>query len=321
MNRHVLITGARGYLGGRLVVALAENAALRLTGTTRHAAEKPTGWPDGVALTILDPSSADPDALAHGLASIDTVIHLAAPNEIVSARDPVEALVGAGVASLKLLLAARRAGCRRFVYLSTIHVYGSPLEGRITEERLPKPVHPYAIGHRTAEDFVLAAHAKRDIEGVVLRLSNGIGAPAWPGVDRWSLIGNELCREAVTHGRVTLRSSGLQWRDFILLRDFVTAIGHVVALPAEKLGDGLFNLGGRLPLRMIDVAELVAARAGLLLGKDIPIVRPLPAADEHWPEIDFAIDRIAATGFTPSPAANLAHEIDATLALCRTTWA
>jgi len=317
MAQTILITGAKGYLGGRLVVALADDSALILIGTTRNVPTAPPGWPQSSRLVRLDPLLQDRHELEAALQGVDMVVHLSAPNEVVSANDPGEALVATGLASLKLLVAAKSAGCRRFVYLSTIHVYGTPLQGRISEIDLPRPLHPYAIAHRAAEDYVLAAQARREIEGVVLRLSNGIGAPAWPTVDRWTLIGNEFCRQAIREGRIALHTTGLQWRDFILLRDFTAALRHVIGLPAAALGDGLFNLGGRLPLRIIDVAEIVGQRAREMFGKDIAITRAPAATDESWPEIDYSIERIAATGFVPSPRAALDAEIDATLAVCR----
>lgn len=320
MTRTVLITGARGYLGGRLVLGLADDPETQIVGTTRGEPAPPAGWPAACPFIRLDPLTQEVAAIAAALRGVDTIIHLAAANEIVSGADPVEALMSTGIAGLKLLRAAQSAGCSRFILLSTIHVYGSPLQGRITETDLPKPLHPYAIAHRTAEDFVLAAHARREIEGVVLRLSNGIGAPAWPTVDRWTLIGNDLCRQAVETGRVVLRSSGLQWRDFIMLGDFVEAVRHMIALDPERLGDGLFNLGGRLPLRMLDVARVVARRASALEGRDIALEHAPPAPGESWPELDYAIDRIVATGFVPSPPSALDAEIDATLALCRAAF-
>jgi UDP-glucose 4-epimerase len=257
------------------------------------------------------------DALVSAMRGVDVVVHLAAPNEIVCNRDPVEALLSGGIGCLKLLRAARKVECRRFIFLSTIHVYGSPLIGRIVETNLPNPLHPYAIVHRTAEDFVLAAHAKGEMEGVVLRLSNGIGAPAWATVDRWTLIGNDLCQQAISNNCVVLKSSGLQWRDFIMLRDFVQALNLMIEVPPKALNDGLFNLGGRLPLRMIDIAELVAQRASAMLDRQIDVRRETAPPNENWSSVDYAIDRIAIAGFAPSPQAQLANEIDETLALCR----
>lgn len=317
----VLITGARGYLGGRLIQGLAVDPRIRVVGTSRNRTAHPAGWPTNAQLICVDPSVEGEAAIAAALTGVDTVIHLAAPNEIESVEDPVGSLTTGAVGSLKLLRSARAASCRRFIFLSTIHVYGSPLKGKIIETDAANPVHPYAIVHRTAEDFLRAAQMKKEIEGVVLRLSNAIGAPAWPDVNRWSLIGNDLCRQAVTQGRIVLKSSGLQWRDFILVRDFVSAVRHMLDVPAQALGDGLFNLGGRLPLRIIDVAETVARRASALLGREIPVIRAPESPGESWEKIDFSIDRIAAAGFQPSPASDLDGEIDATLRLCRTGFA
>ena len=321
MTRRLMVTGATGYLGGRLVQHLAADASIRVVGTTRRAPSRPKGWPEGADLVRLDPQIADEGAIAEAMSGTDTLIHLALPNEIESANDPVGSLQSGGVGSLKLLRAARAAGCRRFIFLSTIHVYGAPLQGRVVEADSANPTHPYAVVHRTAEDFVRAAHAKRETEGVILRLSNAIGAPAWATVDRWSLIGNDLCRQAVADGRIVLRSSGLQRRDFILLRDAVRAIRHMADVPRDALGDGLFNLGGRMSLRMIDIAEMVARRAKAMFGQDIPITRAPAAAGEAWPELDYSIDRIEATGFSPSPVSALDEEIDGTLRLCKAAFA
>lgn len=314
----ILVTGARGYLGGRLVADLSADPALTVLGTTRdESVRRPSGWPQRADLVHLDPVRQTEALIVERLRGIDVIVHLAAANELVSARDPEEALNSGSLATLRLLKAAQVAGCRRFIFLSTIHVYGSPLRGRIVETDLPKPVHPYSITHRSGEDWVLAAHAKKEIEGVVLRLSNGIGAPAWMEVDRWSLIGNDLCRQAVTDGVVTLKSSGMQWRDFILLRDFVQAVRLVAELPSSQLEDGLFNLGGRLPLRMIDVAQAVARRATALLGRQITVSAPVPVPGEAGEAIDYDIGKIAGKGFVPSPAHVLDDEIDRTLQLCQ----
>jgi UDP-glucose 4-epimerase len=311
MNRNILITGARGYLGGRLLADLRADKSLRVAGSTRGAPNS------GHGLVHLDPLADAESVMAEALQGFDVIVHLSAANEIESARDPVRTLQTGAVGTLKLLRAAQTAGCRRFLFLSTIHVYGAPLEGHITEDTLPRPVHPYAICHRAAEDFVLSAHAKGEMEAGVLRLSNGIGAPAAADIDRWTLIGNDLCRQAMETGRIVLHSSGLQWRDFILLRDFVQAIQLLALVTKEDLGDGLFNLGGELPLRILDIAHAVAARAAIILGRDIMVEAPPPKPGENFPTLDYGIAKIKARGFRPSSRAALNDEIDATLRLCR----
>jgi UDP-glucose 4-epimerase len=241
------------------------------------------------------------------------VNHLAALNEVDSERDPDRAIETNVTGTVRLLRAARQAGVQRFVYLSTAHVYAAPLEGRIDEEIVTRPVHPYAITHRAAEDFVLAVRDP-SFQSVALRLSNAVGAPASATVPRWTLLVNDLCRQVATTGTMTLRSSGLARRDFIAMSDACRAIAHVTRLPISQLSARLMNLGGGRSLRVIDVVTMIADRAEKLLGARPKIVRPEPASGEVSPELDYRIDKLLATGF--ELRGHLEDEIDDTLRLC-----
>lgn len=312
MSGPILLTGGFGYVGGRLALAL-RDAGHDLRLTTRRAAADFPSWSDGVQVvrTVAN-DDRERDALCQG---IDTVVHLAGANENLSAADPEQAFLDTSLSTLQLLRASCRQNIRRFVYMSTAHVYGAPLQGRIHETTLPRPAHPYAITHKAAEDFVLAARDSGVIDGLVIRLSNGIGAPADAGIDRWTLIGNDLSRQAVETGRLVLKSSGVQKRDFVTLGDVGRAVVHLLALPKAAWGNGLFNLGGGRTRSVLEIAETVAEQAERILGKRPAIDRPAPAADETAPELDYRIDKLAATGFKPS--GDLADELGRTLLLCR----
>jgi len=307
-GRPVLVTGARGYLGGRICRAIAARADLELIGASRQA-QPPLGWSAGRFLCLAP--TADMTAFLEDLKGVDTIVHLAGSDQAGARSDPAGTLAGTVGNLVRLLKAAIALGIRRFVYVSTAHVYGTPPIGTIDEHSLPRPQNPYAIIHRTAEDFILAARDAGQIEGVVLRLSNGIGAPAWRDNAQCSTLGNDLCCQAATGDVLKLSSSGEQWRDFITLGDIAAAMLHILDLPADRLGDGLFNLGGEMPLRVIDVAELVAQRAAFLFGRNLVINRPQGPAAER---LDYRIDKIRATGF--QLRGDLTGEIDATLRLC-----
>ena len=85
---------------------------------------------------------------------------------------------------------------KRLVYMSTVHVYGERMTGgaTLTEDMRPEPRAPYAIA-RLASEHLAAALSRKGIEVVVLRLTNSMGAPAHPAVDRWTLVANDLCRQ------------------------------------------------------------------------------------------------------------------------------
>jgi UDP-glucose 4-epimerase len=313
--RTILVTGARGYIGGRLCLAIARCPDFALIGASRYST-RPKSFPEKGRFIRLDPGEGIP-VRSQNLAGVDTIIHLAAADQTSSEKDPQGALETTTRATVDLLEAASAAQVRRFIYVSTAHVYGTPLIGRIDENSLPRPTHPYAITHRAAEDFVLAAHRTGRLQGVVLRLSNGIGAAAHAdGSGSWTTIGNDLCRQAATTRILRLNSSGEQWRDFITLGDVTAALIHMIDTPSNSLGDGLFNLGGAMPLRILDVAEKVAARAALIFGQRPNIVRPPgPPAQP----IDYRIDKLLTTGFRP--VGGLENELDATLEMYRTHFA
>ncbi len=311
-RQKILITGGLGYVGGRVAQHLAQQPGYEVILGSRHNSEPPAWLPQSsVTETLWDRQ----DNLRQICTGADTVIHLAGMNAQDCFSDPVAALEFNAVGTARILRAAVQRGVKRFVYLSTAHVYGSPLEGTITENTCPVNLHPYASSQRAGEDVVLAAHQRGEIAGVVIRLSNAFGAPAHKDANCWMLLVNDLCHQAVTTGKLELRSSGLQRRDFVTLEDVARAVEHLIKLPADKCADGLFNLGGESPFPVIELAERISARCTTVLGFTPPVFRPVPTVGEVSAVLDYRIYKLKASGFTLT--GNIDNEIDGTLALCR----
>lgn len=311
MNKRVLITGGLGYVGGRIAQHLAADSSLSMRLTSRRVGAPKPSWLGNGEIVPWDIAQDDSDICA----GVDTVVHLAALNEIDCAQDARAALEVNGMGTLRLLQAAQAAGVRRFIYFSTAHVYGTPLVGSISEQTVPRPIHPYAITHKVAEDFVLAARDQGKIDGIVLRLSNGFGAPIAAEVNRWTLLVNDLCRQAVSTGKLVLRSNGLQQRDFITLQDTARCVAHFAVLPKADCGDGLFNLGGECSRSIYEMTQLVAARCQAILGFTPPIERVEPQPGEQLLALDYSIAKLKTTDF--SLQNRFEEEIDATLRLCQ----
>jgi UDP-glucose 4-epimerase len=305
----VLVTGGSGYIGGRLLQRMSADSGVTVTVATRRPCT--INLPGVRTLTV---DWAADDSICNACRDQDVVMHLAAMNEPDSERDPKGALWSNGFATLALLEGARVSNVRRFVYASTSKVFGANLAGVIDERSVPRPASNYAITHRVAEDYVLAAHDKNEVEGMVLRLSNGLGAPANPKTNAWMLIANDLCRQAAGN-QIVLRSSGLAWRNFIAMADVISALQHALDMPREKLADGLFHLGGTQSMRIWDLAARIATRAELLFGRPIATERTAPAPGEQHALLDWRIDKFVSTGWRP--VASINDEIDATLRICR----
>lgn len=315
MSKRILITGGYGYLGGRIAVELASNANWIVRLGSRRAQVSP-GWlpqAETVPMDVLETGS-----LPAAMADVQAVVHLAAMNENECIADPCKAVLINTLGTLNAMQAAIDAGVKQFIYFSTAHVYGAPLVGNITEQVLPRPIHPYAITHHAAEDFILAAHDQKKIAGIVVRLSNGFGAPTHPDVDRWTLLVNDLCRQAVQARKLVLRSSGLQQRNFITLTDVARAVRHLLDLNQRDSGDGLFNLGGGNSLSVWDMVQKISQRCGLTLGYLPSIERPEPEPGEQVDSLNYHSDKLQNTGFMLQ--GNFDEEIDRTLLICAQAW-
>lgn len=312
-SKNVLITGGLGYLGGRIATHLASVApeiSLRLM--TRRGEDRIPEWAQQFEIGRADLVS--PSSLKALVSGIDTVIHLAAVDEVESLRNPELALRVNGNGTYSLLQACHAQGVARFVYVSTFHVYGPKARSPITEETPTRPVHPYAITHRLAEDLVNWYQHSYEMTTLILRLSNGYGFPADPWVQRWTLVFNDLCRQAVQNGEIRLRSRGTQHRDFISLTDVGRAIRHLLALPGSEWQDGLFNLGGECSMSILQVAQRIAAEYSQRFGKEIPITLGGAEEAQTAAPVRFSIDKLKRTGFLL--AGNMSEEVAGTFELC-----
>ncbi len=249
------------------------------------------------------------DDLADAVAGASTIVHLAGPNEVVASRDPEAATHVTVEGTRRIVDAARHAGVDRFVYVSTMHVYGASLEpGRtITEDTPPAPRHPYAVARLASEELLAASDG---IEALVLRLTTSVGAPAHPAVDRWSLVANDLCREAVLSGTLTLQTDGSQWRDFIALAEVSRIIAAIVAEPVPA---GTYNLGSGEPWTVRQLAERIGDAAERVLGTRPDLIAPPPADTISEP---YVIDVAKLADVGHRPRAGVDGAIEETLRFC-----
>ena len=301
--RRLAVTGAGGFLGSRLVTALAGTPV-----PVRALVRAPIRWlptEDQRAVELLDA----PDEVAAAFEGVDAVVHLAGHNEVVAAADPDRALAETALAGRHVVEAARKAGVGRIVYVSTIHVYGDRLApGATVDESVPPAPHgAYAVARLAVEHLVADGP-----DPVVLRLSNAVGAPAHPDVDRWTLVAADLCRAAVTTGEVVLRSTGQQWRDFIGLADVVRAV--LASTDPGQVPSGTYNLVSGRSTTVRDLATLVQDRHEAATGHRPRLVAPEPTGPGPAPyHLDPA--RLARHGLRADQP--LVESVDEILELCR----
>jgi UDP-glucose 4-epimerase len=300
----IAVTGAGGYVGSALVGAAAERDDVQIRSIVREPAE----WLTGEIARIDDLETGARSAVE----GVDAVVHLAGPNEVQAGADPVGSIASALSAARAVATACRDTGVRRLVYVSTVHVYGAAMVpgATIDENTVPMPRHPYAIARLAGEHLIAGSVGHTEV--VVLRLTNSVGAPAAPGVDRWSLLANDLCRQAVSTGRLVLRSDGYDWRDFVPLSDVVDVV--MAAADPERIPPGTYNLGSGTPMTVRQLAALVIENAERSGVGTLELTAPEGRAE---PPAPYTVDvsKLATAGL--SAATSMSDAIAATLAFCQ----
>ena len=283
-----LITGATGFIGTRLSPhLLAQGWRVRVL-----ARRMPSGgWPERIE--TVSGGLEDSSAVEHSVHGADTVFHLAAKLHLshvdASMRPEYERINVEG--TRRLVEAAAAKNVRRFVYFSTINVYGACHKGEVMDETSAlEPDSLYARTKLDGERFVKSATTANGAHlGVVLRLAAVYGQGMKGNYPR--LVGALSKRSFIPIGKGVNRRT-LVHVDDVVSAALLAAIHHDAAGKTYNVTDGQVHsmqdiLGaicdamGRLPPRVH--VPLWAAR-GLayscegvfkLAGRDAPLSRDM----------------------------------------------
>ena len=280
MVNKVLITGGLGFLGGRIAKYFSDKGYAVILATRKPENKFPKNIPANTLVMQLDYSS--DEQLNEAMKGIDTLIHLAGPNIHSSSYDPKNIIRYHIKLTERLLRVAKSNNLNKFIYLSTIHVYGKNLKDLVTEETKPNPVHPFAEAHLAAEK-ILTAQAD-NILVKIIRCSNSFGIPYFENEKCWKLVVNNFCRSAFQVGKFTINSSGQDYRDFISVGDVVQAIHYLLELNNEKGIHDIYNLGSSRSTSIIEIAKKIQKVLKDGFDYDCPIIKNKPSKEMNKPK-------------------------------------
>jgi 2-alkyl-3-oxoalkanoate reductase len=251
MTERVLVLGANGFIGRRLVVQLSQRGGVTVVAAGRSPILGRQS--ENIEPCVLD--ATDESALGHALAGVAGVVNCIAgsPETIVQ---NARALFAA---------AARTSPAPRIVHLSSLAVYGS-LEGSVDETAVPRgDLSAYAAAKLKAEKFAA------DCESAVILRPGIVYGPQSPW---WSdRIARLLCARRL--GDMGAAGEGLC--NLVYVDDVATAAAH--ALNSPMIERRIYNLAqspiptwneyfaqyarklGALPLRRISGSRLMAEQA------------------------------------------------------------
>ncbi|HEX2093763.1 MAG TPA: dTDP-glucose 4,6-dehydratase [Longimicrobiaceae bacterium] len=301
--RRVLVTGGMGFIGSNFIrLLLAERREwevwnldlLTYAGNPESLADVAGPAEAEGRYRFVRGDIADPELVAEVFreGGFDFVAHFAAESHVDRSIASAAPFVRTNVVGTQVLLdAARAAGVRRFLHVSTDEVYGDlePDEPAFTEDTPLRPSSPYSASKAGSDHLALAYHRTHGMDVVVTRCSNNYGPYQFPEKLIPLMIVNALeGRPLPVYGR------GENVRDWIYVEDHCR--GVLAAL--ERGGAGrVYNFGGASERRNLDVVRGIARAVGAS-EELIRFVTDRPGHDRRY-AIDFSRAR-AELGWTPS---------------------
>ena len=251
----ILILGGFGYLGLKLGFYLAsKNLDVTLCG--REIPQSFKSY-NNIKTKIIDWKSQE--SIKAAVDSIELIINAAGLNSIECINNNVEAFRLSSESICNLLNIACKSSLKRYIYISSAHVYSDTLQGNITENSPTNNLHPYSISKIIAEKVSMSLCKSNNVNCLIIRLSNVFGTPQDYNNNCWHLFINNLCNQAIGKKEINIYSNSLQFRDFLPIVSFCQSLYKLITLNQYPgyLKDNILNLGSGQSNTLITIAKIV----------------------------------------------------------------
>lgn len=256
----ILVTGGYGYLGANIVKFLSDKYEV-IIGSSNKNFKKINSisyeW-DNLA------------SLVKATREVDVIIHASGIGSSAAKNNPALTNKLEVNGTNNLIESSIKNKVKKIIYLSSAHVYKSPMNGHITENVVPNNTHPYAKAKLDAEAIFKKKCISNGIELVILRLSNILGAPLFINSNCWSLLPHDLSLQAIKTKILKINNNPNIERDFLSLDSFLLVIKEI--LDTKFKDDFIYNLGSGKSIKIYDIAKIIMNRAEILFGNKYSLV-------------------------------------------------
>ncbi len=268
----IAITGGNGYIGARLSRYLADEGNLVIP-VCFPSAPKNEEWKSKMAVIIEGDLRQDGTILKIAELNPDIIIHLVSLDHFESEKEPELVNAVNVLPTWRLLDTFTNSGLKKFIYFSTIQVYGK-LSNSVIDESFPvNTINNYGLTHHLCERICDHFNRKTATNVISVRLSNSYGAPVFPENNCWWLAINDLCKSAFLKKEIRLLSDGTPQRDFIHGNDICEAV-KILINTNDKLTDNTYHISSGKTLTLLELAQIVNEEYCKIYGNLLPIVTP-----------------------------------------------
>ncbi len=264
-----LVTGGAGFIGSNTVEGLLKKG-YKVRVLDNFSTGKRENLRDFPKAEVIEGDITRRKVIKKAIKDVDYILHLAALTSVFrSLKEPQKTERVNIFGTLSLLLEAKEAKVKRFIYASSSSVYGDTptLPKRVCMK--PSPLSPYAISKLTAEYYCRMFYSLYGLETVSLRYFNVYGERQDP-LSPYSAVIPKFISSIIKGKRVNIFGDGNQSRDFTYVKDVASA--NIKACLSEDVGGKVFNVGRG---EKVAVNELFNKIKNILLKRGIRAKEPI----------------------------------------------
>jgi UDP-N-acetylglucosamine 4-epimerase len=234
-HKNVLVTGGAGFIGSNLVESLlkSDNYVVCLDNFSTGKRENLRPFGNNENFRLIEGDIRNIEDCEKAVQGMDYVFHEAALGSVPrSIKDPVtttDVNIGGFV---KMLFAAKMAGVKRFIYAASSSTYGDHPDLPKVEDKIGKPLSPYAITKYVDELYAANFASTYNVEVIGLRYFNVFGRRQDPQ-GAYAAVIPLFVKLLMKHEAPLINGDGSYSRDFTYVDNVVQA-NHLAALVSNQ---------------------------------------------------------------------------------------
>lgn len=233
-NNTILITGGAGFIGSNLCEVLTSNN-IKVVCLDNFS----TGKKENIApflklpnFKLIEGDIRTLEDCKKACVNVDYVLHQAALGSVPrSINDPITTNDVNVSGFLNMLVAARDAGVKRFVYAASSSTYGDHEALPKVEDVIGKPLSPYAITKYVNELYANIFHTTYNFDTIGLRYFNVFGKRQDPN-GAYAAVIPKFVQQFINHESPIINGDGSYSRDFTYIDNVLQM--NVLALTTEN---------------------------------------------------------------------------------------
>ena len=243
-NARILVTGGAGFIGSNLVEALLvrNNTVTVLDNFSTGKMENLLPFFRNKSFRLIIGDIRDPEKCREAAAGQDYVLHEAALGSVPrSVKDPMTTTAVNILGFVNMLYAAQEAKVKRFVYAASSSTYGDSKELPKVEEKIGRPLSPYAITKYVDELYAGNFHELYGIDTVGLRYFNVFGRRQDP-YGAYAAVIPKFVMELKKHEAPVINGDGSYSRDFTYIDNVIQANELALLAEAPEAVNQVYNV-------------------------------------------------------------------------------